>query len=154
MLSRRIVLTGSSAMLLTACASGGAFQRGEYFTDIRGRALSGYDSVAYHQDRKAVKGDAKFTTEWKGASWNFANAGNRDAFVAEPDRWAPQYGGYCAWGIAARNMLLQTDPLVFRIFDDKLYLNRNLSIHRTWLGDYKAFIVKADKNWPGLVNLS
>ncbi|MEM7058697.1 MAG: YHS domain-containing (seleno)protein [Pseudomonadota bacterium] len=152
MLSRRVLLTGSSALLLSSCASGGLGRKSEYFTDFRGRSLHGYDSVAYHQDRKAVRGDETFEEEWKGVRWRFANAENRDLFVANPERWAPQYGGYCAWGVAARNMLLQTDPLVFRIFDDKLYLNRNLTIHRTWLGNYKAFIADADENWPGLVN--
>ena len=124
----------------------------EIYTDMHGRALKGYDAVAYHLQRKPVKGSEDFTHDWKGARWLFSSADNRDKFAADPERWAPQYGGYCAWAIA-RDRTAPINPTIFRIFDDKLYLNLNMKIHKDWLGKHQAYIARANEKWPAVLEL-
>lgn len=124
----------------------------EIYTDMHGRALKGYDAVAYHLERRPVKGAEAFAYDWKGATWLFSSAENRERFMADPDRWAPQYGGYCAWAVA-RDRLAPVNPTIFRIFDDKLYLNLNMKVHKDWLGKHQAYIVRADEKWPGILEL-
>ncbi len=137
--------------LLPAMARAGA-KSPDIYTDMHGRALKGYDAVAYHLERKPVKGSEDFAYDWKGARWLFSTAENRGRFVAEPDRWAPQYGGYCAWGVA-KDRTVSIDPTIFRIFDDKLYLNLNMKVHRTWLKNRHGFIAEANEKWPGVLEL-
>lgn len=120
------------------------------YTDMHGRALKGYDAVAYHLDRKPVKGKRAHTFEWKGAKWLFATAENLERFKADPERWAPQYGGYCAWAIA-QNRPAPINPTIFRIFDGKLYLNLNMPIHKKWLAKHQVFIARANAKWPGVL---
>lgn len=124
----------------------------DVWTDMHGQALKGYDAVAYHLERKAVKGNKAFSLEWNGATWLFSTAENRDRFQADPTRWAPQYGGYCAWGIA-KDRTVHINPTIFRIFDDKLYLNVNMKIHQKWLKNRHGFIAEADAKWPGVLEL-
>lgn len=124
----------------------------DVWTDMHGQALKGYDAVAYHLERKAVKGNKALSLEWNGATWLFSSAENRDRFQADPTRWAPQYGGYCAWGIA-KDRTVHINPTIFRIFDDKLYLNVNMKIHQKWLKNRHGFIAEADAKWPGVLEL-
>lgn len=113
----------------------------------RGLAIRGYDPVAYFTDGKPVKGKAEFTSEHEGAVWRFASAANRDAFAADPLRYAPQYGGYCAWAVS-EGYTASTDPDAWKIVDDKLYLNYSRSVQRRWERDIPGRIAKADTNWP------
>ena len=85
-------------------------------------AVGGYDTVAYHIEKKAVAGVDQFTHTWKGATWRFASQANLDAFVKAPEMFAPQYGGYCAFAVG-HNSLASGDPKIWRIFNGKLYLN-------------------------------
>ena len=124
----------------------------EIYTDMHGRALKGHDAVAYHLERRPVKGSEEFALDWKGARWLFASAENRDRFAAEPERWAPQYGGYCAWGIA-KDRPVGIDPTIFRIFDGKLYLNLNIKVHKEWLANRHGFIAQANEKWPAVLEL-
>lgn len=112
-------------------------------------ALDGYDAVAYQSDHKAEKGKSDFRTEWHGAKWQFATAGHLQAFKADPERYAPQYGGYCAYAVA-KNDLVDIDPEAFTVLDGKLYLNYSKDIQKKWNADRANYIEKADKNWPGL----
>ena len=152
MLSRRILLAGTAAVVFLPQAFAAA-PKAEIYMDLHGRALKGYDSVAYHIQRKAVKGKEEFQTKWKGATWWFSTAENRDKFVADPERWAPQYGGYCAWAVA-KGWARPINPTIFRIFDDKLYLNLNMKIHKEWLGSRHGFIATADEKWPEILVLN
>ncbi|MEP6970963.1 MAG: YHS domain-containing (seleno)protein [Betaproteobacteria bacterium] len=110
-------------------------------------ALSGYDAVAYFTENKPVKGDAKFAQEYQGAQWHFASAANRDAFAADPKRFAPQYGGYCAWAVS-EGSTASADPKLWKIVDGKLYLNYDADVQKKWDRDIPGHIRKADQNWP------
>lgn len=116
---------------------------------IAGTAVGGYDAVAYHTEGEAIVGSEAITLEHEGATWRFANEANRDAFAADPARYAPEYGGHCAWA-AAEGYLAQGDPNVWRIIDGRLFLNANQSVNRRWLRDLPGFIARADANWPSL----
>lgn len=151
MISRRTLLASTAAVLFAPSAFAAA-DKSEIYMDFEGKALKGYDTVAYHIERKAVKGNAKFEADWKGAKWWFSTAENRDRFVADPERWAPQYGGYCAWAVA-KGWARPINPKIFRIFDDKLYLNLNMKIHKRWLKQHNAFIVEANEKWPGILKV-
>ena len=121
------------------------------FTGRGDFAINGYDTVAYHLEMKPVKGDSDFTAEWNGAVWRFKNAENRDLFQSDPERWAPKYGGYCAWAVA-HNSTAKTDPKAWSIVDDRLYLNLSLNIRKKWSKDIPGNIARADANWPAVLN--
>lgn len=114
------------------------------------QAAGGYDVTAYFSDGKAVKGNAKFTTQYQGADWLFASQQNLDKFLAKPQAYAPQYGGYCAWAVANGD-IASGDPQYWAIHDGKLYLNYNKSIQQKWSLDKPGRIVSADKNWPSVL---
>lgn len=113
-------------------------------------AILGYDPVAYFTDGAATQGKVDFELRWNGAVWRFANAANRDAFAADPERYAPRYGGYCAYGVA-RGYAVKIDPEAWTIVDDRLYLNYSKGVQATWSKDIPGYIAKADANWPGIV---
>jgi hypothetical protein len=112
-------------------------------------AIKGYDPVAYFAQGAAVKGSPKFAHEWMGAIWQFSSAANRDLFVKDPEVYAPQYGGYCAYGVS-QGHTVSIDPEAWKIVDGKLYLNYSKSVQKTWLGNIPGYIDQANKNWPGL----
>lgn len=112
-----------------------------------GAAISGYDPVAYFLEHKPVQGSSALTSEFRGSVFQFASAANREAFAAEPERYAPQYGGFCAYGMA-KGYKATTSPEAFTIVDGKLYLNYNLDVRDRWQKDVPGFIVQADRNWP------
>jgi hypothetical protein len=113
-----------------------------------GLALSGYDAVAYFTQSKAVKGDPRFEHEWSGARWRFASEAHRDAFAQSPEKYAPRYGGYCAYAVA-RNYTAPTDPEAWKVVDGKLYLNYDKSVRSLWEKELPEAIGRADRNWPG-----
>lgn len=114
-----------------------------------GLAIHGYDPVAYFTEGKPVEGKAEFTHSYEGTEWRFASAANRDAFAADPARYAPQYGGYCAWAVS-QGYTASTDPDAWHIEAGKLYLNYSMSVQRDWAQDIPGHIAKGDANWPGL----
>ncbi len=114
-------------------------------TENNAPAIGGHDPVAYFSGTPAM-GDAAFTATHAGATFRFASAANRDAFVAAPERYAPQFGGYCAWA-ASRERLSQPDPTLFRIVDGKLYLNCSKTAEANWLEDVPGNIAKAEAFW-------
>ena len=114
-------------------------------------AIAGQDPVAYHTAGKPVKGVSNFTTEWKGAKWYFVSAENRDRFAAEPEKFAPQYGGYCAYGVA-KGSAAKIDPEAWHIVRGKLYLNYSKGIQKKWVDNQVKYITAADKNWPNVLN--
>lgn len=123
---------------------------GELVYSSWGKAIDGYDTVAYFNDGKPVEGNSDFTHEWMGAKWYFANATNRDAFAAEPDNYAPQYGGYCAWAVS-QGYTAKIDPAAWKIVDGKLYLNYSTEIQERWVaGGIDKLIAAGDNNWPAI----
>ena len=120
-------------------------------TIFGGIAVKGYDVVAYFTDGQAVKGSKSISHEWQGAKWLFSNEEHRVAFVANPDGYAPQYGGYCAWAVS-QGYTADIDPEAWRIVDGRLYLNYDKQIQAKWEKDIPGFIVKANENWPKLSN--
>jgi YHS domain-containing protein len=119
-------------------------------SSLFGVAIKGYDAVAYFTDAKPVKGDSAFTHEWNGAKWEFASAEHRDLFKAEPEKYAPQFGGYCAFAVS-KGHTASTDPAAWRIVDGKLYLNYSMDVQKMWEKDTAENIAKADKNWPEIL---
>jgi YHS domain-containing protein len=113
-------------------------------------ALKGYDPVAYFSENKAVEGKAEFQYEWNGAKWHFSSAANRDAFAREPEKYAPQYGGYCSWAVA-HGYTADGDPQAWKIVDGKLYLNYNQEVRTMWEKDIPNNIKQANGNWPGFL---
>lgn len=114
-----------------------------------GVAFDGYDTVAYHLDGKPNKGLTEFKHAWMGVEWRFASARHRDLFVAEPEKYAPQFGGFCAYGVA-QGYKVKFDPDAFTIVDGKLYVNYDKSVQATWVKDIPGYIKQADAKWPEL----
>jgi hypothetical protein len=118
-------------------------------TDADGVALHGYDAVAYFTEGRAVPGSTAFEYEWNGATWRFASAASRSRFIEQPDAYAPQFGGYCAWAVS-RNYTADADPDAFEIVNGKLYLNYSKLVQLRWKVDREGNIQKAERNWPRL----
>ena len=112
-----------------------------------GIAIKGYDPVAYFADHKPVKGVPEYTAVYDGATYEFVSAAHRVLFVATPDKYVPQFGGFCAYG-AAQGHKADIDPAAFTIVDGKLYLNYNSKVMATWRQDIPGYIIKAEKAWP------
>jgi YHS domain-containing protein len=113
-------------------------------------AINGYDTVAYFTVGKPVKGQDALGTEWMGAKWKFSSQANLDLFKANPEKYAPQYGGYCAYGVV-QDSLVKVEPDQFTIRDGKLYLNYDGDIQAKWLKDPAGFIKSADAKFPALL---
>ena len=110
-------------------------------------AVRGYDVVAYFTEGRPIEGDRKFTHSWMGTEWRFANAEHRDLFAANPEKYAPQYGGWCAWAVS-QGYTASVDPEAWRIVDGKLYLNYSKSVQSQWNEDIPGHISRGDRNWP------
>ena len=147
-LSRRsfLISTAVSALALSAAPA----LAGGWFTPD-GVAINGTDPVAYFTEGRPVEGSPQHSVEYDGATWHFASAANAEAFRADPARYAPQYGGYCAWA-AAQGYLADTHPNAWTIHEGRLYLNANRLIRARWELDIPGFIEKADANWPSLMS--
>ena len=117
------------------------------FFERNNLAIDGYDPVAYFIEMKPVKGSPEFRTSYQGAAFQFASAAHRDTFAADPSKYVPQYGGYCAYGMA-KGYKAKIDPAAFTIVSRKLYLNYGEAVRSRWLEDIPGYIQKADANWP------
>ena len=142
-MKQKLLITLALILISTGCASIG--QGKHTFTDDAG-AIRGYDPVAYFNDGGPKKGKSSLSVTHGGGVYHFANEANRDAFKADPERYAPQYGGYCAYAMS-KGFVVSTDPNAWHIKDDKLYLNYSLGVRKTWLKKRDEYIVKADTNW-------
>lgn len=117
-----------------------------------GYAVHGYDVVAYFTVDAPTEGDDRFSAEYQGAQYRFASAENRDRFKGDPATYAPQYGGFCAFGTSVGRKF-DGDPHAWRIVDGKLYLNLNKKVQTRWLQNTEGFIRGADHNWPVIASL-
>lgn len=139
-LQRRLFLTSTTSLLLVPLLAVAAESR---------LAIKGYDPVAYFTQSKPVEGVEAHSLELDGARWRFANAENMELFRSDPDRYAPQYSGYCAFGVAIGKKL-EIDPRAWAIVDGKLYLNYSLDTQKQWQAEQSKMIAQADQNWPSL----
>ena len=153
---RNLVLAAAVVGVLAAGGTGWYATRagsppltGAVFAE-NGVAIRGYDPVAYFTDGRPVEGRPEFQATFDGAAWRFASAEHKAAFEADPARYAPQYGGFCAWAVSAKNEAYPIDPQAWKIVDGKLYLNYSQDVQKDWGQDVPGHIAKADKNWPGL----
>lgn len=134
-----------SAALTTASLAQEIFTKGN-----SSLALEGFDAVSYFVSGKPISGQANLSTQYKGVTWRFSSADNLAAFKANPKKYAPQYGGHCAWG-TARGYAVRGDPKVWRIVSGKLYLNYNRSVQNKWNRDINGYISKGNRNWPAVL---
>ena len=129
-----------------------ALAKDEIYTGFfSNKAISGYDAVAYFTESQPRKGSRKFQTVYKNTTWLFANREHLELFVASPEQYAPQYGGYCAFG-AAMGFKFDGDPNYWRIEDGELYLNLAADIQERWEQDIPGFIQQADANWVDIAD--
>jgi len=148
MLIRLFVAT----MLALVAFAAPAFAKDPVYTGtLSDLAVSGYDPVAYFTEGKPVEGKSDFEYKWQGATWRFANAKNLAAFKANPEAYAPQYGGYCAWAVS-QGYTASSDPQAWKIVGKKLYLNYSKDVQKKWQADESGNIAKADKNWPKVLD--
>jgi YHS domain-containing protein len=138
-----------AAAALTFAAFAVLASAGDFY-ERDGVAIRGYDPVAYFTDKKPVKGLPAHKSEFRGSTFHFASAANRDTFAADPGRYAPQYNGFCAFGVAG-GYKAAIDPAAFTLVDGKLYLNYNAGVQKQWRADIPGFVAKADKNWPQVI---
>lgn len=115
------------------------------------KAVSGYDTVAYFTEGRAVKGSPNIVSKYMGAVWQFSSTANKAKFDANPSQYAPQYGGYCSWAVS-QNDTASADPTKWRIVDGKLYLNYDGDVQKKWEKDIPGFIRKANANWPKVLD--
>jgi YHS domain-containing protein len=139
-----MLLVMLSALGLALPANAGGVVNASSFT---GTAIEGYDPVAYFTEGRPVEGKSEFSHDWMDATWYFASAENRDLFAADPDKYAPQYGGYCAWAVA-QGYTAKIDPAAWKIVDVRLYLNYSKDVQAQWAQDIPGNITKGDANWP------
>jgi YHS domain-containing protein len=112
-----------------------------------GKAIKGYDPVAFFTQSKPVMGKDSLAYNWQGANWMFASRSNMEMFKADPDKYAPQYGGYCAYG-TSQGHKAPTETDTWTVIDGKLYFNYNNKVKQTWVKDQPGFIKQADQQWP------
>lgn len=152
MVTKGILVILSAAFLIGFIAVGinaGPLKK-KINSNIFGVAIKGYDTVAYFTEGRAVKGQSKFSYSWNDAEWYFASAENRDLFKANPEDYAPKYGGYWAASLATTGKVAGVNPEVFKIIDGKLYLSWNQKYIDTFAEEGEDAIKKADENWAEL----
>ena len=136
-----------SSMLLSFSAIAVEQVNTSLFSD---KAIKGFDTVAYFTQGKAIAGNEEYSTKYKETTWLFSSQENLDLFLADPEKYTPQYGGYCAYAVS-QNSTASIKPELFTIVDGKLYLNYNEGVNEKWRADKARFIVTADQNWPKLL---
>ncbi|MEX0343739.1 MAG: YHS domain-containing (seleno)protein [Rhizobiaceae bacterium] len=137
-----------AALFVSALLATQAFA-GALNLNSSGVAIQGYDPVAYFTENKPVKGSGVHVATHDGAIYWFSSADNQKAFKANPAKYVPAYGGFCAYGVA-QGVKVKIDPTAFKIVDGQLYLNITHQIQKTWEKDIPGYISKADSNWKSL----
>ena len=137
----------NAAPAVNTFGEGGGFFSDPKRSDV---AIRGYDPVAYFVDGRPVKGSPQHVFVWQGAKWQFASQAHLDTFKADPAKYAPQYGGYCAYGVAEGH-LVKIEPDQWAVIDGKLYLNYDADIQAKWLKDPAGYIRQADARFQSLL---
>lgn len=143
-LLRRRLLTGAAALGFAVLAHAGPLN-----LNAQGVAIHGYDPVAYFADAKPMKGKPELSATAGGATYWFASEKNQQTFKANPAKYEPQYGGFCAFGVS-QGVKPDIDPTAFKVVDGKLYLNLSPAVQSRWLVDVPGYITAGDQNWPKL----
>jgi hypothetical protein len=138
--------------VLALTAAGRATDAVRRVNHADGVALKGYDATAWHLQQEPRRGSPAHAHEWAGVTWHFATAALRDRFAAEPDRYAPRFGGFCALGVA-QGYKVDIDPEAWHIVQGCLYLNYSRGVHRQWARDIAGNIARAEANWPRLADV-
>jgi YHS domain-containing protein len=136
-----------TALLITLVS----FSQTVKFSGNNGVAINGFDPVAYFTLQKALEGNSNYSYEWSGSIWKFVSKDNLNLFQANPENYAPQFGGYCAYGCSEKH-LSPTDPKAFTIINDKLYLNYNQKVKEVWIKDTANRIQTANQYWKSIYN--
>jgi len=147
MLTRRTLILSAAAAPALVLLPGPARAAEPPVFSRDGAAISGTDPVAYFTEGRPVAGQAAITHDWNGATWRFASPETREMFAADPEAYAPQYGGYCAYAVS-RGYTAKTEPEAWHIHEGKLYLNFNRAVRGLWRRDIPGHIARADANWP------
>ena len=148
---KRSVIAAAAIMFLFPClapAPSGAGGPPPVNVDKYGAAVKGYDVVSYFDAGEPVRGLPEIDYEWNGAAWHFSNHKNLSLFRGDPEKYAPRYGGYCAFAVS-RGYTADIDPEAWTVVDGRLYLNYNSKYRKRWAKDIPGNIKKADANWPG-----
>ena len=145
----KILIASFVFILFSLAASAQSGSIAPQFYQEKGIAIKGYDPVSYFTFQKAVAGDPAITFSWKGVQWQFSSKENLELFKKQPEKYAPQFGGYCAYGVS-ENHKSPTDPNAWTVVGEKLYLNYNLKVKELWSKDIPGRIQKADSNWISL----
>lgn len=145
-LSRRTLLATGAALIATPSFAA----QPRVYSNKKG-AINGFDPVAYFKQGKPVEGNRGFSSSYDGATFYFASPQNKATFDANPAKYAPQYGGYCAWAVS-KGYTAKTDPNAWTIYDGKLYLNYSTSIRDKWNVDKPTNVKRANTNWPKVLN--
>lgn len=140
----RVAVVMSLALLAMSASAGSLIWGAD-----KGLAVDGYDPVAYFTNGEPEKGSAEFTVDWAGTTWLFASAEHRDLFKQMPEKYAPQYGGYCAYAMAS-GKVVPGNGKRWRLVDGKLYLNNNWLAQKLWEKDIPGKISEADKQYPSV----
>jgi YHS domain-containing protein len=144
----------SFTILFTNSAQDRAVRTKQFNVAKSGVAIQGYDPVAYFANQKAMEGEKEFATVHNGVTYYFSTATNRETFKANPSKYEPQYGGWCAYAMGATGEKVDVDPETFKILDGKLYLFYNKFFNNTlpkWNGDEAKLKAAADKNWTKII---
>lgn len=154
-MNRRTMLIGGAAALTTTAAAASLVVRRALPPALTfqtgGVAIGGTDPVTYWTHARPIGGDPLHTHVWADATWRFITAQNRDDFAANPKAFAPQYGGFCAWAVAAKGQLFSTQPDKWAIVDGRLFLNFDESVQTLWDENRRSFINRADLRWPRII---
>ncbi len=145
----RLLMLIATALLFTTSAW--ASEPQVYTGLLSNTGAGGYDTVSYFETGEPTKGSSEYTTQYLGATWRFSSAENLARFEDNPERYAPAYGGYCAWAVS-QGYLAKGDPKHWSIQDGRLYLNYNQSVQDKWLEGPDGFIRQADANWPKVLD--
>lgn len=131
-------------------AGAAAYEKSQVNVSRGDLALQGYDAVAYWTSGQATLGNPSFEHRWNNAVWRFSTAANREQFAKDPARYAPEFGGYCAYAVS-RGYTANIDPNAWRIVDGRLYLNYSKRVQKLWEEDVPGNIAKGRQNWPGVL---
>lgn len=137
-----------TVLLLIFCFS--SFAQKDPVYNNKSGAIEGYDAVAYFSDGKAIKGLEELSYEWNNSIWSFASEENLNTFKENPEKYAPQFGGYCAYAVS-QGYTYKSDPEAWKIVDGKLYLNYSFKIQEKWQKDQANLIKQGEANWPKVI---
>lgn len=127
-----------------------AFSQKDSIYQNKSGAIEGYDPVAYFNEEKAIKGSKEFMFKWRDSHWLFSSAENLNAFKENPEKYIPQFGGYCAYAVS-QGYIYKSDPETWKIVEGKLYLNYSEKIQEKWSNNQSNLLKQAEANWPKVI---